>query len=77
MQFTIKTLPDEHRGQKVVFLQFPRDESLIATIHAHFDACWSATKRMWYLPAARFDLHELLAVMQERLYKQKKTKIIC
>ncbi len=54
----------KHRGIEVVFLRFVRDEALINQIRSNYDARWSATKRMWYVPASEFELNGFMKLMK-------------
>ncbi len=65
-QLTITLQQGEHRGKDVIFLKFPRDESLIRIIRGNYDAMWSSTKKMWYVPSAQFELHEFMQLMKGR-----------
>ncbi len=67
-QLTITLQQGEHRDKAVVFLQFPRDESLIKIIRGNYDAMWSATKKMWYVPALQFELHEFMKLMKGKAW---------
>jgi integrase/recombinase XerD len=67
-QISITLQQGEHRDKAVVFLQFPRDESLIKIIRGNYDAKWSATKKMWYVPALQFELHEFMKLMQGKAW---------
>jgi len=57
-----------HREQEVVFLQFRKDEALIKIIRDNFDARWSATKKMWYLPASQFELNDFMKLMKGKAW---------
>lgn len=39
----------EHRGQKVIWIQFPKDPILIDEVKKLVGARWSATKKCWYV----------------------------
>jgi len=67
-QNTIKLQKGEHRDKAVVFLQFPRDESLIKIIRGNYDARWSATQKMWYVSASQFELHEFMQLMKGKVW---------
>ena len=67
-QIIITLQHGEHRDKAVVFLQFPRDESLIKIIRGNYDAMWSATKKMWYVPALQFELHEFMKLMKGKAW---------
>lgn len=67
-QNTITLQQGDHRGKAVVFLQFPRDEDLIIIIRGNYDAKWSATKKMWYVPASQFELHEFMQLMKGKAW---------
>jgi len=54
----------EHRGLEVIFLQFTRDETLIQLIRSHYDARWSATKKMWYVLSTQFVLNDFMRKMK-------------
>jgi len=71
----------EHRGQDVIFLLFTRDETLIQLIRGHYDARWSATKKMWYVLSTQFVLHDFMRIMKgvswvdySRLRENKQTE---
>jgi integrase/recombinase XerD len=68
IQFTITIRKGEHRKMEVVFLQFPRDEVLIKVIRNNYDARWSATRQMWYIPSAQFELHEFMKLMKGKAW---------
>ena len=57
-----------HREQEVVFLQFQKDDELIKIIRSNYDAMWSATKKMWYVPALQFELHEFMKLMKGKAW---------
>jgi integrase/recombinase XerD len=67
-QLTIILSKGEHRDKAVVFLQFPREESVIKIIRGNYDAMWSATKKMWYVPDSQFDLHEFMKLMKGKAW---------
>jgi hypothetical protein len=54
----------KHRDIEVVFLRFDGDEALINQIRSNYDARWSATKRMWYVPASEFELNGFMRLMK-------------
>jgi integrase/recombinase XerD len=45
-----------HRGNDVIFLQFPKDEQLISIVKSIDGARWSQTNTMWYFDAKKFNL---------------------
>ncbi len=48
-----------HRGMEVVSLQFVKDETLIRHAKALPGACWSQSRKFWYVPAEGFKLNEV------------------
>ncbi len=44
-------LPDQHRGKKVILVQFPFNKTLQDNLRKRFpSAKWSKTRKSWYLP---------------------------
>ncbi|WP_027377328.1 tyrosine-type recombinase/integrase [Kaistella palustris] len=39
----------EHRGKKVIWIKFPRDQKLLATLKEVCMPYWSATQKSWYV----------------------------
>lgn len=68
MKPEIRILPGNHRSMDVVFLQFPKGDELIRIIRNNYDARWSATKSMWYVPAAQFELHKFMKLMKGKAW---------
>ena len=50
----LRLLPDLHRQQKIVRLDFAFDRELIALVKSQKGARWSQTIRSWYFPAKEF-----------------------
>lgn len=68
MKPEIRILPGNHRSMDVVFLQFPKDDELIKIIRENYDAKWSASKKMWYVLASQFELHEFMQLMKGKAW---------
>ncbi|WP_350287557.1 tyrosine-type recombinase/integrase [uncultured Croceitalea sp.] len=44
-------VPDNHRGKKIILIQFPYNKVLQTKLRKRFSSAkWSATKKSWYLP---------------------------
>lgn len=56
MQKRIQLSKGEHRGKDVIFLDFEKDEQIIALVKQLPGRMWSATRRKWYVPVAGFDV---------------------
>jgi hypothetical protein len=46
MQPKVILKPEEHRGQRIVIMQMPKDAGLIS-IAKRINGKWSATKKVW------------------------------
>lgn len=66
MQKRIQLSKGEHRGKDVIFLDFEKDEQIIALVKQLPGRMWSATRRKWYVPVDVYDNSELY-----RLFKGK------
>ncbi len=52
----LRLLPDLHRQQKIIRLDFAFDRELIALVKSQKGARWSQTLQSWYFPAKEFQL---------------------
>lgn len=53
-----------HRGAKVVFIRFQRDEVLHALVRQLEDCKWSATNKAWYVPYSKTVLHVIKGLFE-------------
>lgn len=72
-KYTFKT--GEHRGKKVIFIQFPYHQKLINDLRKELKyAKWSRSKKSWYVPDLP-SLRKQLNIPQEKLITKKIHKI--
>ncbi len=72
-KYTFKT--GEHRGKKVIFIQFPYNQKLIDDLRKEIKyAKWSKNKKSWYLPDFP-TVRKQLNIPQEKIINKKINKI--
>ncbi|MCF8345432.1 MAG: phage integrase N-terminal SAM-like domain-containing protein, partial [Bacteroidales bacterium] len=55
----IKLSKGTHNKQPVVFLEFAYDRELIEKVRLIKGACWSRSRKVWYIPETEFNLNQL------------------
>jgi len=61
----LKLSADVHRKQKVVCIRFERNQEVINLLRANFPACWSQTKKMWWVARNEFDYDKFKQVFSQ------------
>lgn len=65
MKAVVKLEKGSHNNSDVVFLEFPKEQSLILAVKGIAGAKWSQSKGKWYIPESAFKLSKVYQAMKE------------
>ncbi|MDC1011912.1 helix-turn-helix domain-containing protein [Flavobacteriaceae bacterium] len=64
----LRLLPEFHRKEQIVKVDFIYDEALISLVKAQKGARWSQTLKCWYFPKADFNLNTFYQSLKGKAY---------